>query len=86
MASEKTIDGYADALTDWRGEAVRAAAEAIRAAAPDAAGTIKWAQPVFESNGPFVYIRAFPKTVNVGFWRGAELDDPDGALMAKATG
>ena len=52
MASEKTIDGYADALTDWRGEAVRSAAAAIRAAAPEATGTIKWAQPVFESNGP----------------------------------
>jgi hypothetical protein len=81
--AEKTIEGYADALADWRGDAVRAAADAIRAAAPSAAGSIKWAQPVFESNGPFAYIKAFPKTVNVGFWRGAELDDPQGVLIGE---
>lgn len=80
-APERTIEAYADALGDWRGEAVRAAADAIRAAAPGATEGIKWAQPVFESGGPFAYVKAFPRSVNIGFWRGAELDDPDGALI-----
>jgi hypothetical protein len=35
---------------------------------------------VFDSDGPFAYIKAFPSSVNLGFWRGAELDDPDGLL------
>jgi hypothetical protein len=35
---------------------------------------------VFESNGPFAYVKAFGSTVNFGFWRGAELDDPEGVL------
>jgi hypothetical protein len=61
MASEKTIDGYADALTDWRGEAVRAAADAIRAAAPEAAGTIKWASRCSYRTGRSFTSRRFPR-------------------------
>ncbi|HEX5590087.1 MAG TPA: DUF1801 domain-containing protein [Candidatus Limnocylindrales bacterium] len=78
--AEKTIDGYIASLSDWRGTAVRQLHEAIGAAAPDATAAIKWAQPVYSSNGPFAYIKAFPRSVNVGFWRGAELPDPDGLL------
>ncbi len=26
------------------------------------------------------YIKVFRSSVNIGFWRGAELDDPDGLL------
>ena len=81
MAGERTIEAYAAALGDWRAGAVTAAVEAIRAAAPEATASIKWAQPVFDSNGPFAYVKAFPRSVNVGFWRGAELDDPDGRLV-----
>ena len=52
----------------------------VDAAAPDASSTIKWAQPVWESDGPFAYVKAFERSVNIGFWRGAELDDPTGIL------
>ena len=48
---------------------------------PDAAASIKWSQPVFEQNGPFCYVRAFKNHVNFGFWRGAELPDPEGLLQ-----
>jgi len=47
---------------------------------PAAAGSIKWAQPVFEDHGPFCYVRAFASHVNFGFWRGADLPDPEGRL------
>ncbi len=42
--------------------------------------SIKWAQPVYEVNGPMIFVKAFPKHVDFGFWRGAELDDPHGLL------
>jgi hypothetical protein len=77
---DKTVDGYISALPGWRGEAVRAIHEAITGAAPGARASIKWAQPVYDANGPFAYIKAFPKAVNFGFWRGAELADPMGLL------
>ena len=75
-----TIDAYAKALDDWRGDVVRELDALVRKAAPKATGTIKWAQPVYEQNGPFAYVKAFSSAVNFGFWRGADLSDPDGAL------
>jgi hypothetical protein len=83
MAGERTVDAYIEGLDDWRGEVVAAVRGVIREAAPDARESIKWAQPVYESNGPFAYIKAFPTSVNLGFWRGAELDDEDGRLVGE---
>lgn len=78
--ADKTIEAYVASLPDWRGALVAEAVEAIGAAAPEAKASIKWAQPVFESNGPFAYIKAFPRSVNVGFWRGTELTDAQEVL------
>lgn len=75
-----TIDAYAKDLDDWRGEVVRELDTLVRKAAPEATGTIKWAQPVYEQNGPFAYVKAFSSSVNFGFWRGTDLTDPEGAL------
>ena len=75
-----TIDAYAKDLDDWRGEVVRELDALVRKAAPKATGSIKWAQPVYEQNGPFAYVKAFTSAVNFGFWRGTDLSDPEGAL------
>ncbi len=80
MASEKTVDAYIDGIGDDRGAIVAALRHIIRTAAPGARETIKWAQPVYESGGPFAYIKAFGKSVNLGFWRGSEIRDPSGLL------
>ncbi len=77
-----TIDEYIDGLGgDWRADAVRAVRALIDEEAPGATSSIKWAQPVWESGGPFAYVKAFPNSVNVGFWRGAQIDDPGGILQ-----
>lgn len=80
MANDRTVDGYIAGLGDWRGEAVALIRGVLREAAPEAKESIKWAQPVWESNGPFAYVKAFPGQVNFGFWRGTDLDDPSGVL------
>ncbi len=80
MANETAADAYIAGFPDWRGEAAAMARDTILAVAPDASVSIKWSQPVFGSNGPFAYIKVFRTWVNVGFWRGAELDDPDATL------
>lgn len=80
MATETAADAYIAGFPDWRGEAAAAARDTILAVAPEARVSIKWSQPVFDSNGPFAYIKVFRSSVNVGFWRGAELDDPDHRL------
>lgn len=80
MQQATAVDAYIAGFPGWRGESAAAARDTILAVVPDARVSIKWSQPVFESNGPFAYIKVFRSTVNVGFWRGAELDDPDGLL------
>ena len=77
----KTIEEYIASLGgDWRADAVASLRGVVDAAAPDAESSIKWAQPVWASNGPFAYVKAFGRSVNFGFWRGTELDDPTGIL------
>ncbi len=73
--AEKTVDNYIAGLDEWQAETVSAVREIILKAAPDARESIKWAQPVYEENGPFAYVKAFKKSVNFGFWRGIDLDD-----------
>ena len=77
----KTIDEYIASLGgDWRAAIVTELRRVVDDAAPEATGTIKWAQPVWESDGPFAYVKAFGRSVNIGFWRGVQLDDPAGIL------
>lgn len=80
----KTVDEYIASLGgDWRAETVGALRRVVDEAAPEAKASIKWAQPVWESNGPFAYIKAFSRSINIGFWRGTQLDDPAGILVGE---
>jgi hypothetical protein len=83
MAKARTVDEYAAGVGGWRSEVVLALRDLVREAAPEAKESIKWAQPVYELNGPFCYIRAFKNHVNFGFWRGVELPDPEGILTGR---
>ncbi len=78
--ADKTVDGYIAGLESWQAEIVSQVRGIILQAAPQAKESIKWAQPVYESGGPFAYMKAFKKAVNFGFWRGIDLDDPKGIL------
>jgi hypothetical protein len=64
----------------WQGELVHKLVAVARAAAPDAEVTIKWNQPVVLQNGPVAFIKPAKAHVTFGFWRGAELADPDEKL------
>ncbi|HKZ54155.1 MAG TPA: DUF1801 domain-containing protein [Anaerolineales bacterium] len=79
--AEKTVDGYILGLEGWQREVVTQLRKIVREAAPEAKESIKWAQPVYESHGPFCYIKAFQSAVNIGFWRGADLKDPGRLLQ-----
>ena len=77
---KKSIDGYIDGLPPAQRRIVSALVDLVREAAPGSVGSIKWAQPVFEQNGPFCYIRAFKDHVNLGFWRGVDIPSGNGLL------
>ncbi len=80
MNGQKTVDEYIAAFDDWRTDAMKRLREVVKEGAPHSAVGIKWAQPVWEWNGPMIWMKAYPKHVNIGFWRGTELDDPKKVL------
>jgi hypothetical protein len=78
---DQTVDGYIAALIGEQAEVAERLRDLVRGVAPSAGESIKWGQPVYEDNGPFCYFKAGAEGVTIGFWRGAELDDPDGRLV-----
>ena len=82
--AEITVDKYIAGLENWQAEIVSEVRQIILTAAPEADESVKWAQPVYEINGPFAYIKAFKNSVNFGFWRGVDINDPD--LLLQGSG
>jgi hypothetical protein len=80
MNGQKTVDEYIAAFDDWRTDAMKRLREVVKEGAPHSAVGIKWAQPVWEWNGPMIGLKAYPKHVDIGFWRGTEMDDPKKVL------
>jgi hypothetical protein len=77
----KTVDDYIDGLDGWQTDVAGRIRAIVTTTAPEAKESIKWGQPVYEVNGPFCYMKAFKNSVNFGFWRGIDLDDPHGLLQ-----
>ena len=78
--AEKTVNAYIASLKAGQAEIVSGVRQIVLKITPEAEEAIKWAQPVYSNNGPFAYIKAFKNSVNFGFWRGVDLDDPQGIL------
>ena len=77
-----SVDAWAKEMLTRDQQAILAAlVELVAEEAEGAENVIKWAQPVWELNGPFAYFRPSTAHVTFGFWRGAELDDPEGLLQ-----
>ncbi len=80
MATAMRVDPYIAAGGDWRTDVLVRLRQIVREEAPSASVSMRWSQPVWNSNGPAIYLRAFRSKVNVGFWRGAEMHDPERLL------
>jgi hypothetical protein len=83
--AEKTVDNYIAGLGESKAGIVTRVRRIVLQAAPQAKESIKWAQPVYESNGPFAYIKVFKNDVNFGFWRGVDIKDPKGLLQGSGS-
>ena len=75
-----SVDDWAKKLTGWQADALKIIRALVLRHAPGATLQMKWGQPVWEHNGPFAWLRPAAKHVSFGFWRGADLDDPEGHL------
>src|SRR5689334_16460505 len=79
------VDAWVSArCSGWPATAVRRLLRLARAAAPGATVSIRWSQPVIEKNAPVAFIKVAKAHVTFGFWRGAELADPEQALEGGA--
>jgi hypothetical protein len=79
----KPIDTYRDEkiATEWQKQAFDSIKGIIEEAYPAVKASIKWSQPVWESaEGPMIFLRSASKHLSLGFWRGAEMEDPHGLL------
>lgn len=76
----KTVDAYIATLEPDQRGIVEEVRKIVRTAAPQAKEAFKWSEPVFESNGPFAWVKAHTGHVTFGFWRGVELDRGRGLL------
>ena len=83
--AEKTVDNYIAGVEESKAKIVTGVRKIIFQAAPEVKESIKWAQPVYESNGPFAYIKAFKNDVNFGFWRGIDIKDTKGLLKGSGS-
>ncbi len=83
--SKLTIETYVAGLQGWQATIVNELRKLLKVSAPGTRERIRDEQPTFEVNGPFAFIKADEQSVNFGFWRGDELDDPH-KLLKKATG
>lgn len=81
-----SVDAWVESKAKgWQLDCVERLLALLRAAIPDATVSIKWGQPVVESNGPLAFVRVAKAHVTLGFWRGAELKDPKGLLEGEGT-
>src|SRR5207248_785734 len=74
------VDEYVATLPSEHAAIVNELRTIVKKAAPRAAEAYKWAQPVYETNGPMIWIRSFKNHVNIGFWRGTEMQDKHSLL------
>ena len=74
------VDDWAKKLNGWQADALKIIRALVTRHAPDSTLVMKWGQPVWEHNGPFAWLKPAAKHVSFGFWRGSEMNDPEGHL------
>jgi hypothetical protein len=75
-----SMETWSKRLKGWHVDALRIIRALVARHAPAATLSIKWGQPVWEHNGPFAWARPAKNHLSFGFWRGAEMKDPNGVL------
>lgn len=75
-----SMETWSKRLKGWHVDALRIIRALVARHAPAATLSIKWGQPVWEHNGPMAFAKPAKNHLTFGFWRGAELEDPNGVL------
>ena len=80
MADKKTVDSWMAELDPPLREIAQALRELILEAAPDLKESIKWNTPNYARGGNVCYLASAKGYINLGFFNGAGLPNPDGLI------
>lgn len=80
MANDLTPDSYFADIPEPLASAAAGLRSLILGMDGDLREVIKWGSPVYERNKPVIWIKAQKKHLTFGFFRGAELADPESLL------
>ena len=75
---DKRVDAYIRKAAEFAQPILERTREAFHAGCPDVVETMKWSTPAFEHHSILGGMAAFKAHVRIGFWRGADLPDPEG--------
>jgi hypothetical protein len=76
----QTVEDWMALLTPVQLAVMKRLREVIREASPGIEEEVKWGQPCFSKGGKVAYVMTSKSHFTLGFFRGAELADPDGLL------
>ncbi|MEM9379216.1 MAG: YdeI/OmpD-associated family protein [Planctomycetota bacterium] len=79
-AVDPRVDAYISSQPDFARPLLEKIRAAFHAGCPDLVETIKWGVPSFERSKMLGGMAAFKEHVSFGFWRAADMDDPEGIL------
>ena len=80
MADKKTVDSWMEELDPSLREIAQTLGGLIRQAVPDISESIKWGTPNYAKSGNVCYLAANNGYINLGFFNGAGLNNPDGLI------
>ena len=81
LVKYNTVDDYIKDQEEWKGKIIIQIRKILKKSAPNSKEVIKWSQPVYEDeNGPFCFMKAHKNHVNIGFWWGTKMKDPNNIL------
>lgn len=80
------VDAFVAKVEPRQREIVKALRKMILETAPELKETLKWGTPAYVLRGNVVYIAPYAAHVNLGFYRGAEIEDSKGLLEGTGKG
>ena len=86
MTTRKTVDTYMAELAPAKRRMAEALRRLILSVDPELQESVKWGNPIYEKNGRVCYFADMGGYMNLGFFQGARLTDPEGRIEGTGKG
>ena len=80
MADKKTVDSWMEELDPPLRDIAQTLRWLVLQAVPDISESVKWGTPNYAKSGNVCYLAANNGYINLGFFNGAGLNNPDGLI------